>query len=208
MCFSAPFSFIAGGGLAMLSAASFRSARKKDRSLGAIPLFFGIQQAFEGVQWVFLNKGSLSGMAGYGYLFFALIFWPVYIPSLVFALDGERKKIMPWFILLGAAVAVYFSRLLLTHPLGIQEFSGSIRYTFGFPHQTFAMPAYLLAILGPLSISSIPVFKWFSLAIAALAFLSWKLYTLNFVSVWCLFAAIVSLMFFVYIRYGKASTAT
>jgi hypothetical protein len=64
MCYSAHTRFISGGGLALLGTASLLSVRKKDKVLGAMPLFFGIQQTFEGLQWLYLEKGYISTLAG------------------------------------------------------------------------------------------------------------------------------------------------
>ena len=73
MCFSAPASFIASGGLAVLGGVSFVTAKKEDKILAAIPILFAIQQFCEGIQWIYLNSGSSSLIAGYLFLFFAFI---------------------------------------------------------------------------------------------------------------------------------------
>ncbi len=205
MCFSAPVSFIASAGLTLLGGATFLAAKKKDKVLVAIPLMFGIQQGFEGVQWLYLNKGSSSPLAGYGFLFFALIVWPAYVPAFVFMLDKKHKPALRWFVLLGAAVALYFLGLLATHPVRIRERSACVSYAFDFPGEWVVLPGYLVAVFGSLFISSRPIFRWFGLAISVLAFIAWRLYMRNFISVWCFFAAAVSSMFFVYVQYRRAS---
>jgi hypothetical protein len=208
MCFSASFSFAASGGLTLLGAASYATAPKGRRILVAIPLLFGVQQAFEGTQWLYLNQGSSSPAAAYGFLLFALITWPIYIPWSVFVLDKSSRKEVRWFIALGTLVALYFAGLLLTQPVEVFEHSGSIRYTFGYRGHQLVTPAYLLAVIGPLFISGIRAFRWFGGGIATLAFVAWRLYNLNFISVWCFFSAIVSSMFFAYLLYEKLSRAT
>ena len=207
MCFSAPVSFAASGGLVLLGGATYLAASKKDKILVAIPLLFGVQQAFEGVQWLYLNKGSTSPVAGYGFLFFALMVWPVYVPAFVFTLDKKHRKILGWFVLAGTAVALYFLGLMLTQTLSIRVLSKSVRYSLNFRHQWLVTPAYLLAIFGSLFVSSRPIFRWFGLAISILALIAWKLYAMEFVSVWCFFAAIVSSMFFVYVQYQRFARA-
>lgn len=188
----------------MLGGATYVAAHQGNKILVAIPLMFGFQQAFEGIQWLYLSRGSSSDIAGYGYLLFALILWPVYMPTFVFVLDEARRTVLKRFVILGALVALYFSGLLLTQPLSISELSGSIRYTFGFRLQWLIVPAYILAILGPLWCSSYRMFRGFSLGIAALALLSWKLHTLNFLSVWCFFSAIVSSMFYIHLLFQNS----
>ena len=203
MCYSAPASFIASGALTVLGIASLIVARKKDKILVAIPILFGIQQAFEGVQWLYLNKGSSSLFAGYGFLFFALMVWPVYVPAFVFWLDRKRRPVLLGFIAVGAAVALYFAGLLATQSLHVRERSACVSYSFHFNYERIVVPMYLFAIFGSLFASSRPIFRWFGLAISVLALISWKLYTRNFISVWCFFAAIVSSMFFMYVQYKR-----
>ena len=199
MCFSAPASFVASGGLAVLGGASL-AAKKEDRILAAIPILFGIQQAFEGIQWLYLNKDASSLFAGYGFLFFAFIVWPIYAPSVVFALDKKRRKILKWFMFLGIGVAIYSFILLLTQSLTIQQRSSCINYTFNFPLHGLVTIAYFAAVFVPMLISSRKTFRWFGIVIALLAIISWIFFAVAFTSVWCFFAAIVSSMFFVYIK--------
>ena len=68
MCFSAPASFIASGGLLALGGASLAVAKKEDKVLALIPFLFGIQQGLEGFQWLYLNSGSPSLLLGYAFL--------------------------------------------------------------------------------------------------------------------------------------------
>src|ERR1700722_16978472 len=150
MCFSAPASFTASGALTLFSVATFVVAKKKDKILVAIPLLFGIQQAFEGIQWLYLNNGSSSLPAGYGFLLFALIVWPVYVPIFVFMLDKKRKRILRWFIFTGIAVALYFIGLLATQALHIYKHAECVDYNFNIPLEWAVRPLYLLAVFGPL----------------------------------------------------------
>ncbi len=203
MCFSAPASFIASGGLVALGGASLAVAKKDDRILAAIPLLFGIQQGFEGIQWLFLKSDSSSLFAGYGFLLFAFIIWPIYVPTFVYILDKKRRKILKWFIFLGIAVALYFTVILLTQSLSINELKSCVSYTFNFPYKDIVNGAYILAIFGPLFISSHDIFKWFGVIVAFFAIIAWLFFALTFTSVWCFFAAIVSSMFFFYIKFKK-----
>ncbi len=201
MCFSAPASFVASGGLILLGGASFLIAKKEDKILAVIPLLFGIQQALEGIQWLYLNTGSSSPLTGYGYLFFAFIVWPTYVPIFVYILDIKKRKILKWFIFLGIAVVLYSLRRLLTQPLAIHEIRSCVSYGFNYHLNFFADIAYAVAIFGPLFISNNKAFKWLGAVIAVLAVISWIFFAFAFTSVWCFFAAIVSSMFFVYIKY-------
>ena len=200
MCFSATASFAAAGGLAIIGGASLAVAKKEDKALAAIPLMFSIQQACEGVQWLYLNSGSTSSIAAYGFLFFAYIVWPVYVPMTVWILDRKRRNVLRWFILAGIAVSVYFLEAFIDEPLTVGKMYMCIAYVFHQPLEDYANIFYLLAVFGSLLASSMAVFRWYGVAICILAATAWAFYSFAFTSVWCFFSAIVSAMFFVYME--------
>ena len=187
----------------MLGGASLSAAKKEDKVLAAIPLLFGIQQLSEGIQWVYLNGDSSSLPAGYVFLFFALVVWPIYVPTFVYVLDKKKRKTLRWFIVLGSAVALYFLILLATQSLEIAKLHQCVSYNFNFPYRYLVNAGYLGSVFVPLFVSSHHIFRWFGLAISILAIIAWLFFALTFASVWCFFAAIVSSMFFFYIKFKK-----
>jgi hypothetical protein len=203
MCFSAPASFVASGALTTLGVTTWIVARKKDKVLVAIPILFGIQQFFEGIQWLYLGRGSASPWAGYGFLIFALLVWPVYVPAFVYLLDKPRRPLLKWFVTAGAGVSLYFLWLLSLSKLRIRELHSCISYGFYYPDKWVVLP-YLCVVLGALFVSSRVIFRWFGAAIFVLAVATWWFYERNFISVWCFFAAIVSSMFFLYVQHRRA----
>ena len=178
--------------------------KKEDKILAAIPILFGIQQAFEGIQWLYLNSGSESFTAGYFYLFFALILWPIFAPICVYVLDKKERKTLLGFVLLGIAVSIYFFVMMLTHSLAINKINACIDYSLTYPFKEYAVLAYSLAITGSLFISSIRIFRWFGIAILFFGIISLFFFTVTFTSVWCFFAAVISSMFLLYIKYKKS----
>ena len=204
MCFSAPATF---GCQTMDSPPSERvsesTARKEDKILAAIPILFAIQQFSEGIQWIYLNSGSYSLIAGYLFLFFAFIFWPIYVPATVYLLDKKERKILGWFLTLGILVSIYFLVVLTRESLIISKINYCISYDYNFTLKNFIVPAYLLVIVGSLCISSIRILRWFGIIAGFLGLISWLFFELAFTSVWCFFAAIVSVMFFIYIKYKR-----
>lgn len=203
MCFSAQASFIASTGLITLGGASYIAAKKEDKIIAAIPIIFGIQQAFEGIQWLFLNNGSSSIFAGYVYLFFAFIVWPIYSPTFIYILDKKNKEFIKKFIFLGIVVALYSIGISLTQPLSIQEVGRCVNYDFHYSLGWFLTTLYLIAVFGGFFASSSKILKLFGFLFAIFAVISWVFYKNNFVSIWCFFAAAVSSMFFVYIKFKK-----
>ena len=203
MCFSAPASFIASGGLVLLGGASLSVAKKEDKILAIIPFVFGIQQFIEGVQWLYLNSGSSSLIAGYSFLFFALIFWPFYVPFSVFLLDKKEQKSMLFFVFLGIIVSLFFLLILFTEKLTINKFNACVSYNFYFPFWKSIIFLYTLSVVGPLFLSKIKIFRWYGVVVFILGLISSFFFVEVFTSVWCFFAAIVSSMFFLYIKCKK-----
>ena len=198
MCFSAGASFAASGGLIILGGTSIAVGKKRDKILAAVPFIFGIQQFFEGIQWLRLDAGSTSTFAGYAFLFFALMVWPVFVPTFIYILDLTRRPILQWFVLLGSLVAIYFLIILLTQPMHISEVGYCVQYKFNFPFEYYTISAYALAIFGPLFLSSRKVFRRFGFIVAISAIISWYFYFKTFTSVWCFFAAILSSLLLIY----------
>src|SRR5689334_14768384 len=100
MCFSAQASFAASATLIAISALCFKKARTfEQKLLAACPLLFGIQQFLEGIVWMTLQRSethsSLHAVGVYGFLTFAYMFWPIYVPYMAYRLEHNplRKKI-------------------------------------------------------------------------------------------------------------------
>jgi hypothetical protein len=204
MCFSASASFIAGGALTAMGGASLLAAKKENKVLAAVPLLFGIQQISEGIQWLYLNAGSTSPAAGYFFLIFALIVWPLYVPAFVYLLDEKKKKkILRWFIFLGMFIASYFSLLMLKESIVITKVNACIQYSFNSHLEEPILFVYLFAILGPLFFSSHKFFRWFGIATFFSAVISLIFFSFSFTSVWCFFAALLSVIILVYVYKPK-----
>src|SRR3989344_2609319 len=112
MCFSPAASFIASGGLAAIGVSSYSIAPKNQKLIASIPFIFAIQQAVEGFQWLSLDS-NISPTFSYAFLFFALLFWPVYIPWIVFHLDKKRHHLMEWLLGIGITLSLFLVTILL-----------------------------------------------------------------------------------------------
>ena len=200
MCFSAGASFAASAGLAVLGGASLKVARKEERIIAFIPIAFAIQQALEGVQWLALGRGCTSLLSGYGFLFFALMFWPIYVPLAVYILDKKKRKILKWFVVLGVLLASFFLFLLLTESLSIVSVNQSISYNFKIPFDYLATLLYMSVIVLPLLISSHHMFRLLALAVTFLGLFASLFFFQTFISVWCFFSAIISMLCYFYLK--------
>lgn len=215
MCFSATASFASAAAIALVGLFSLSKARSFPMYLFALtPLLFALQQTLEGVVWISLLHGDSTGLwyhlAAYGFLFFAGMFWPVWLPLCLFLLEEQprRKRVLRILFLIGMLVSAdLLWRLLLQGDAAVIA-DGHICYSmFALTYDLHAIYpflyqhypdigltiAYLLAVVVPFFISSVSD-MWVIGLLAALGFLVAEVFfALAFGSVWCFFGALSSL---------------
>jgi len=208
MCFSAPVSFAAAALLMPAGVYTLRLAWQSDRRLlwlAAFPMFFGVQQFIEGVLW--LNLGGFyaeyTQASALGFLFFVYLFWPVFVPLAARALD-ERP--LPRRILLALALgtgllgALLYSSLLRGQAgLHISIVQHSIFYQHRplfdlYLGDWVVRTIYALVVTLPLLASNAFALRIFGALTALSLALSALYFDHAFTSVWCFFAAILSLV--------------
>ncbi len=183
-----------------MGVASFRVADKKHKALAMIPIAFSIQQAFEGFQWISLGSGGVSFLAAYGFLFFAFLFWPVYVPITIFELDDKRKRFMRWLVGLGVAVSAILFSSLVFEPLSVTVRNSSICYDIYVPFWLAVSLVYILVTCGAFFFSSKPGLQWFGIILTLSMLFSGLFFFYAFTSVWCFFSAVLSSLLYFYIR--------
>jgi hypothetical protein len=207
MCFSPEASFASGvvlfpAGLYCLTTASRKAPTF--RALAALPLLFGLQQVCEGFVWVGLQSDNLPLVRGAGllFLFFALFFWPFWVPfSVSFIEPRERVRgllSVVALLALGAGWALYAPIVLDPQRLSIAVVNHSIRYHF-IPVPAFErVPGefwrllYLATICCPLLVCFNRHFRAFAWTLAISGVVSHLVFWYAFESVWCFFAAVLS----------------
>ncbi|OIP65760.1 MAG: hypothetical protein COV32_00870 [Candidatus Yonathbacteria bacterium CG10_big_fil_rev_8_21_14_0_10_43_136] len=205
MCFSATASFVAGTALSATGAVTLAETKKKsDIPFASLPFLFGIQQFIEGGVWLSFQYGLpyLNQIATYSFMLFAYIFWPVFIPFAVGLLetDSHRKKILYAFQFVGLAVGSYLLYFIVTHPAVSQVVNKSIVYTVPKEYGVFLVGMYLVATCVSCLFSTHRIINLFGvLAVLSLA-IAYYFFTASYVSVWCFFAAILSIVVYLYFR--------
>jgi hypothetical protein len=209
MCFSAEASFAAGVALLPAGAFCLRQALKKDvrfLALASVPVLFGLQQLCEGLVWVGLESGNpaLARGAAFFFLFFALPFWPFWIPASSVLLEaGKRTRLV---LLAGALLGSAFGWTLYAPTvqgsdrwLSVRMVHHSIQYDLTvLPAFRMVPPVcwtllYLAVVFAPLLLSSDVYFRLFLVTLALAAAVSYVFFRYAFESVWCFFAAVLSL---------------
>lgn len=215
MCFSANASFTATVLLIPLGIYASKVSWDKDSRylpLAMFPVAFGAQQGFEGIEWLGLenNQTDMIQLGALGFLFFSHGFWLVWPALTVFALEHR-----PWgkTVLLTIAVVGFWFGVLLYGPfllypdwLPVAINQGAIDYQAQFVYDRLLPPdisrlIYMLIVLGPLWLSELGQVRILGGLIALSVLITYWFFNYAFVSVWCFFAAIVSL-YVVYILYS------
>ncbi len=217
MCFSSEASFVAGAALVACSGLTIRLAVRKGvryLPLACLPLFFGLQQISEGFLWVSINTpdASQSVAAALVFLFFAYWFWPFWVPLSAALIEPSlrRRRFFQVICGLGFGLGMFLYLPVLWAPdtLDIELSKHSIQYNNVrmFPTETTKIIArllYALVICIPLVGSSDKGVRGFGYLIVASVAAGFLFASYAFTSIWCFFAAILSVYILYVLRYGK-----
>ncbi len=203
MCFSAPVSFATGAGLAAVGATSLSRAKGKERWFALIPILFSVQQIVEGLLWVTIWRGADSFFLAYAFLFFAFLLWPTYIPLLIFHLEKQsvRRSVLLAFVAAGIFVSLYLFVVLATTALEIRVLERHIFYDVALGPYGFGAAVYAAVVTGSALFSSDRRLQWFGAILLLSGAVAWLISSATFTSVWCFFAAVLSLGIYFYFRY-------
>ncbi|MFH1430134.1 MAG: DUF6629 family protein [Candidatus Uhrbacteria bacterium] len=206
MCFSAGASFVTGGVLAAVGVAVVkRKPKKRERLFAAIPFLFAIQQLIEGAQWLFLKNGSACFPLGYGFLFFAFILWPTYIPCAVYMMERNKRRRRLVAVFLGAGVmsTLFLIFMLLSQSLSIDILHRSISYVIDVAYARVGMFVYAAIVCGSLLVATDKHMRLFGLLLLLSFIVSYAFFQYAFTSVWCFFAAALSVLVYLHFHHPE-----
>ena len=208
MCFSSTASFVSGSVLTVAGAISLSSAKEKKQKLfAAIPLIFGAQQFLEGLLWLVLpdpsNKESIQ-LLTLLFLFFAQVVWPLWVPLSVWVYeeDAKRKNTLLLFLGIGIVVSGYLAYCLINFDVAAVMKEHHIQYQLSFIQKIVPISGwlYFVTTVIPPFISTCHRMR----ILGTIIFLSYvvsKVYFNDYlISVWCFFAAILSVLVILVIR--------
>jgi len=207
MCFSPGADAVVGGIVVVIGADALRQVREpKQIVLASLPLLFGLHQIDEAFVWLGLQghvPESIERVGIWVYLLFALAALPALAPLAVLAVERVpgRRRVIGVLAMLGIAVGV---------SLAVAVFRGSVNAAIDGHHIAYDVSAlrqgrdltslYVvaacgallacsyrdLALLGLMNFVAVPVLMWMTVS--------------GFVSLWCFWAAIVSVVIDVHLR--------
>lgn len=201
MCFSANVSFIAGAAVSVIGIMTLKKVQAPTQIVFAsIPLIFGIQQISEGILWLTIPNPTYTGLqqfATYTFLFFARVVWPIWVPLSIFLLEYQRKsrKIDKVLLLLGTTVSFYFLVSLVLEPSEAIIIEHHIFYKHDYPTSTkfYTNVLYGIVTVLPLFISRFKGMWWLGTVIGISYIAAVYFFKQYSFSVWCFFAAIISM---------------
>lgn len=208
MCFSATSSFIVGSALTVTGVASINMAsRSEEKPFAGIPLLFGLQQLTEGFVWLALENESWAPMLNVSalvFLVFAQVIWPFWVPWSVWLVEKDkiRKKILAIIGLLGAFVASYLAYCLVMFEPNVTISGHHLRYDLNFTHQfvTYSALFYVIPTVFPPIISKRSQMFLLGLVILVSFLISKFYFDEHLISVWCFFAAVLSIIVLVVVK--------
>lgn len=208
MCFSATASFIAGISLSVIGVATVKMAqRKAEIPFAMIPLLFGIQQIIEGMLWLSFRFDAplFNVIMTYSFTLFSHVLWPIFVPfsiALVETVPWRKRAIMA-FQVTGIAVGLYLLYYIIRFSL-TSEIHEHVVYVLPNFHKPLVLALYIAATCVGAFFSSHRIIKIFGVLALLLFMLAYWFYTAAFFSVWCFFSAILSVIIYLYFKFGKA----
>lgn len=207
MCFSATASFIAGVSLSALGVATLKMAeRKAEIPFAAIPLLFGVQQIIEGMLWPSFRFDAplLNVTMTYAFTLFSHVLWPMFVPFSIGLVEivAWRKKVISAFQVIGITVGLYLLYWIVKFPV-TSEVDGHIVYVSPHFYKAQMMALYLAATCIGCFFSSHKIINIFGVLALLLFMVAYWFYTVAFFSVWCFFAAILSVVIYLHFKLGK-----
>ncbi len=204
MCFSAEADLLVG--LVVIGVGIDATQHTRHRSevpIAALPLLLGVHQVVESLVWLGLERDvpdAVYRSATWAYLLIACVLLPVYVPVAVYLFEpAPRRRWMFGFLAVGAAVSLALFRESSPVPSWLRS-SGTTSSTGSTCGTSVWSSRCTSSRRAAHSWRPARPLRWFGGAnVVAAGFLAW-LDNTAFVSLWCLWAAIVSLVIALHLR--------
>lgn len=206
MCFSAGASFGTSVVLGALGVVTLKKVKEpRQLPFAFIPIMFATQQFSEGLLWIGLSDpavhSSWQHFPVYIFLVFAQILWPVWIPFSVLLLEKDkiRKSILRILLIMGLSISGYLLYCMFVYDVSAEIRSGHIHYNLNFPvaFTWISGILYFIPTVISLFVSGVKRMPVLGTAIWMSFILTMVFFEDYLISVWCFFAAIISLIILV-----------
>ena len=206
MCFSAEADLAAGVVVGVVAIDALRHVRTPAQlPLAALPAVFAVHHLTEVLVWWSL-QGHVSTVVGqraaWFYLLVAFGVLPALVPIAVRAVEPSpvRHTLLGLLAVAGLSVATVLMTATVDGGIGIRVDGHHIVYNAGVTHDTAATTTYVLATCGAMLLSShVPIRRYGVANLVVVSLLAW-LQQSALVSLWCVWAAITSVLVAVQLR--------
>lgn len=203
MCFSAAASFTAGTALVAVGGVTVhRSEGPIELPVAMVPLLFGVQQLTEGFLWLSFEHDWPVVQSWTTYIFsvFSHVVWPIFIPFAILLVETSRwrRRALGGFEALGLSVGLYLLSIIVRFPVTATVYGNSIFYDTPHLYSGVVLAGYLLATCVSGLFSSHRCMNAFGILAFVLAVAAYQVEAKTFISVWCFFAAVMSLLVFIH----------
>ncbi|OBF07598.1 hypothetical protein A5730_12240 [Mycobacterium sp. ACS4054] len=201
MCFSITADLVVGTALVPVAVASLREVKHwREVPFASLPAVFSVHQFLEAAVWP--NRVVSAGFANFAmhaYVFIALPVLPLLVPVAILMLEprGARLRVAP-FAVLGAVVSAYLAVVVLAKPVGVTRCPHVLEYQTASRDSYLWAVLYILAVIGPALMSGYRSIVVFGLANLVGLVLVAMFYFEAFASVWCIYAAVMSVLVLVH----------
>ncbi|MEU4874368.1 DUF6629 family protein [Streptomyces sp. NPDC021608] len=204
MCWSATADLVAGASVAAVGAVCVTRVRDgRDLPLAALPLLLGAHQLVEAAVW---DAGGGGGAATVAWAVIALPLLAVWVPAGVWAAARPAARRGPACALaIGLATAAVLAHGIATRPVTAEIRGHTVGYHLDVPHPPLLVAGYLLATVGSLLVSGDRRLLALGVVVGLGAAVCFALWRLEFVSTWCAFAALWSVLLFDWVRRRPAA---
>ncbi len=204
MCFSAEASFTASAVLGVIGVITIKKAKEPSQmAFASIPLLFSFQQFTEGMLWLaLLNKefAFLQSIATYLFLIIAQIIWPTWVPLSILFLEKEilRKKVLYIILGMGGILSLYLTYCYIFYDIQAEISDHHINYNLNFPHEKnflwLSAIFYFVPTVISTIVSSVKRMQILGMIVLVSGLLTGLFALKYFISIWCFFAAIISVL--------------
>jgi hypothetical protein len=207
VCFSPEADAIVGGIVIVVGVDALRhTTAPKHLALASLPVVFGVHQVTEAFVWWGLQGNvshTVERVALWLYLVIALVALPAFVPLAVGLIEplAFRRRIIGVLWALGLVVAAVLAAALVREPIGASIDGRHIAHSIegmrtGGPIITLYVIATCgallacsyrdIAVLGAVNLAAVPLLLWLTSG--------------GFVSLWCFWAALVSVVIALHMR--------
>ncbi|MCV7200246.1 DUF6629 family protein [Mycobacterium angelicum] len=197
MCFSRTADLVVGAALVPFAVAALREVRhSRELPFALLPAVFAVHQFIEAAVWPSATSDAFAiHLAVRAYLFIAMSLLPTLVPLSVLLLEphGLRLRVAP-FVVLGGVVSAYLGYVVLCRPVKVVVHPHALEYQHSVQYGVVWAVLYIIAVIGPALLSGYPSIVAFGILNLVGLVVVAVVYIHAFASLWCIYAAAVSVL--------------